>query len=492
MKKLFLIIISIVITIILLLALFNKGELVNVIEVEKGLSVGTFKEEGEVVMKETFGIYSENSGFVKELFVKEGDYVNNGDVIVILDTTDIEFEIKNLKSNLDLYNLKISEAITKDVESKSDLKNSLEILKSELGSLEASQKIDQSLNTPNYFLENDTDILDISIKNLTVELDDLKDSYENNKILFENGVISKKNLNDIENSITIKENQLKDLEYRKSMLSNFYFGIQSEYGSDYNPKDLKEEGLSERYHYLKEVINSEITLINEKLNRDNVTFKINEYENLIDITMKNIEYLEEQLSKSTIVSNVSGKIINLPVENTSNIFQRDLIASIQINNYDQIETYISTQDILSIKENDSVTIVQKSIAGDMEYPGKIVEIETWASKKTSPLGYEESKVKVYVEPLQSIDTLKGGYYVDLIFTSYELEDSIVIPNTAFFKYNDEDYVYVVNNNKVESRKVKKIKTNSFESTVIEGLDNNDIIIENVSIDNLYEGMKVYY
>jgi len=120
-------------------------------------------------------------------------------------------------------------------------------------------------------------------------------------------------------------------------------------------------------------------------------------------------------SNSIITAPADGVIDKLNIKDTNVVNQAIPVAV--ITNGDErpeIEVYVSTEDIETVKEGDTVQLTFESRLGDKVFPGMVTAIESKAEMVQSALGTPEYKVKVTVTYEETF--LKEGYAVDVGFT----------------------------------------------------------------------------
>lgn len=86
----------------LILILYNSTKALEaeVVEIESQIIADTFTEEGKVVATNDFPIYSLIGGEIIALEVKEGRQVKKGDMLAVIDSTEMEFQLKQLEAEL--------------------------------------------------------------------------------------------------------------------------------------------------------------------------------------------------------------------------------------------------------------------------------------------------------------------------------------------------------------------------------------------------------
>ena len=144
-----------------------------------------------------------------------------------------------------------------------------------------------------------------------------------------------------------------------------------------------------------------------------------------------------------------------------------------------------------IKTGDMVTVTQKLRGQELNYSGKITEVYDFANETTSALGLKEYRVTVKaVLDADGTETLKDGYGVDMNFTLYNGENCLVIPAGAAFRFQDQDYVYVVEGGRAVKRAVTLEYQSGTQAVVESGIEAGTILIENVDEQELHDGARV--
>ena len=126
---------------------------------------------------------------VKKVHVSEGQEVKKNDVILSVDTTDLEYQLNKYKLNLELANRSLDSLLKKG--SKSDKKS----------------------------LENSVKQANINLSNATANYDEAKKKLEQNRPLYDIGAISKdeydsseKKMHDLKNQMELSQIQLSNAQ----------------------------------------------------------------------------------------------------------------------------------------------------------------------------------------------------------------------------------------------------------------------------------------
>lgn len=220
------------------------------------------------------------------------------------------------------------------------------------------------------------------------------------------------------------------------------------------------------------------------------------YAALIAAEEDRIVVLNDLIQKCTITANRSGYLSQLPVANSSIVNPMTLICTIKEEQAQIIESYVTTEDVVHIKTGNAVELVQKTREGELVYSGTITEIAAWAEEQVSALGVEEHRVKVTIEPEQEIQTAGSGYNLDVKYITFVSDSSIALPNSAFYRFDEVDYVFVIARNGSSRRGtlravpvVKGLSTGT-ETVVLDGVNSGEVVLRNVKAQDVMAGSKV--
>jgi len=108
--------------------------------------------------------------------------------------------------------------------------------------------------------------------------------------------------------------------------------------------------------------------------------------------------------------------------------------------------------------------------------------------RLSPLGVEERGIRLLIRPDEP--ELLIGSSMDIWFSVYERENSIIVPKTALFQANGQDMVWVVRGGALELAAVQR-GIELREGYLIEaGLYPGDRIVRDANTQGLSEGRRV--
>ena len=263
----------------------KNGEImVDTIKLDKGQISSIIRVKGELKSKTRAEISSELKYKVKEIFVKEGDIVKQGDSLASLDVKDLSNDLKNAKLDLEI---------------------SEEQYKEKMGD-------DNLLN-----LQKD-------LEGKEIDLEVARNKYNSSKELYESGNLSKEefdadsiNLKKLENGIAVAKQSLNSAIKKKNNGSDLKMLEQKRLNYENKLKD-------ESKTVIKSSINGTVTAVNAKIGSiaDASTtglFVIEDLKNLqakFDVNEFDVEKLHigDEISLTTesiLDKKFKGKIVNI-------------------------------------------------------------------------------------------------------------------------------------------------------------------------------------
>jgi len=91
---------AVLIILVFIFSSLTRGLEANLLEVEPQTIANSFKEEGKVVPLIEQPVYAPYSQEILELAVKEGQEIKKGDVLAVLDSKELDFQLKQLQAQL--------------------------------------------------------------------------------------------------------------------------------------------------------------------------------------------------------------------------------------------------------------------------------------------------------------------------------------------------------------------------------------------------------
>lgn len=388
-----------------------QEEQVDVKRVEPSNIKRSFTENGEVRPREERNVFSMFPGRIETLLVEEGDRVEEGDLLAVLDDEEFKYSLAEIEAQLQ------------------GLRGEEMQLGEEPGPAE-------------------TEKMRLNIEQAESYLETAEDDYQRMEHLFEQGAVSEQELQEAEERIEEAQYNLASQQKALEVLHESY---------------LPPKGSREVLEARRAALLSQKELI--KYKRDN--YKIH--------------------------APISGTAAKLEVEEKGLVSpQAPMLTLFQSKNL-IVETMVLTQDIFELSEGMGVTLTLELRDEDLEFPGEITAISSYAEKGVSALGLEEERVKVTVEPSIPRDLeLAPGYRLEVEFTMQELSDKLVVPQTALFTSEGEDALLVVEDGSTELRPVTTGLETRQEVVIEKGIEKGELVLVNPQAEGIDEGSRVSY
>ncbi len=387
----------------------TKGLEAEVLEVHRGTIAKTFQEDGKVVSEVERPIYAVYGGKIVDILVKEGQGVKKGELLVVLDSTELEYQLEQSRA--------------------------------QLKSLEGEQ-----VKTYQEPYESRLRAQQLQVEQAQRDLETAKTNLLRIKELYDAGAVSTQEYEAAQKMVETAENHL---EQQKEALALLYESHGPTSGTN-------------RY-----------------------------YEGRIEALKAQISSLEYKLSKSRIVAPIDGTVSGLDIKEGQVVSPSQLMMTVFKPGSYQVEVYVLTEDVAEIELGMKVKLVQDREDEDIVFEGTVENIAPSAVKTISPLGLEEQRVKVTIRPAVPEGLqLFPGYELEVEFTTAKRENELVVPKTTLFPYENGDALWVVRSGRAKIQPVKTGFENDRDVTIVEGLQEGDLVIVNPQLQGLAEGKKI--
>lgn len=392
----------------------------------------TLSTSGTVKTNNYTSVYSNSTGKVKTVNVSVGDKVKAGDVLAVLDSYALEQDIAKLKETIK----------NNDASTQIDLQNK-------------KKAYEDALYLYNNNLNTDLINAQADVTSSKLALEDKERTYEYKKVMFENGEISKDDLNKSQN----------DYENAKANYDKATVGLESKKVS------VKQSLTTAENNYKI-----------SKINAENKSSKID------------LENKQKDLANCTIVAPVDGTItsVNATVGNSSSG------ALFKIEDLDDLIVSVSIEEVDApkIKAQQKAKITTDA-TGKEEIAGEIISIDSVASNLStssnsssngSSSGSNSSssstssnvtftaKVKI----VDKNENVKVGMNAIVNIILDEKDDIYAVPYSAIVKKGDQNSVYIA-----EEQNGKYVVK---EIPVTKGIE-SDVSVE-IQGENIKDGLIV--
>lgn len=321
-------------------------------------------------------------GIVDKLYIKEGDYVNQNQNLVKLDTKEYEFKLyaaQNELNQLQIEKKRISSQLNKS-KFLIDLNSSYNKLQYNIYNnqiknlLEQIKKLQLQINekkAENESLKAKTEFNQKTLKTYKDELNEWNKLYKKN-------LVDKIKILDIERKIYNNEGQIKSDNYQ----------IQK------NKENIKE-------------LSNQIKIIKSNYKKE-LLKRLNEIETKIPKLISQINSYKDIITKSYIKSPSEGYVTELNIHSPGEVIspQKEIMFIVPKENEYIIEAKISPLDIEKIKLNEKAEINFNAYVDPSAKPvyGKITYISADAIKdKNNPkISYYKVQIKITPEGLKAV------------------------------------------------------------------------------------------
>ena len=421
----------------------------------------SFREEGTVVAQKQETIYPGIQGLIEEVRVKEGDIVEEGDLLIKIDTKDLAYQLIQLEEQRRSIQGQEKQAYD-------EMNQQLVSLSAQLQSLEGQK---QEVNSAPY--KSQINQQQLMIEEAKRQLNMAEEEYERIRVLFEGGAVSQKEKDYAEQAF----NQAKDnLIIQEEVLAL-----------------LKEQTKGGELNYAgqKKAIESQIALLKSQLNKEtDQSGTVQYYTGMIESLDAQIEQMKYQIEQGEIRAPFQGIVKDLNAKKGMPVSsQVALLGVFQPEAY-EVETFLLTEDIIGVEEGMIVELIQERKDQDVFFEGNVDRIAPSAEDKVSSLGLIEQRVKVTLKVNETEMKLRPGYVLDVKFVTYREENRLAVPKVVLFPYEEGEALWVVREGKAVIQPITKGLENDQEVVVLEGLKEGDQVIRNPQLEGLKEGKPI--
>ena len=243
---------------------------------------------------------------------------------------------------------------------------------------------------------------------------------------------------------------------------------------------IAERSLAENQRLLenKEILNQSGALSDQEYR--NFYLMVQTEQSRIGILKREYQHIGRQISEthSRILSPINGILIEKHVTKGDFVAVGTPLLMIGDPVSKYIDSDILTSDISEIHEGDSVIIYNQDL-GIERLDGVVTKIFPTAISTISELGVEQSRVKIKIEFKEDASVLAGvkpGFEFDLKIIVDEREDALYVPSNAIFKLNEEDHVFVVEDERSHLRAVEIGLESERNREILSGLSEGEVVI----------------
>ncbi len=471
------------------LAASNDATNVSVQTIGTDYLQNTVKYTGELKTAESTSISPKVSAKIKAVYVDEGDYVNAGDILAELDTTDLQNSynsaLASYNSALASYN-SVTTSATKQAATQA--KNALTSAQlaydqavanynreKELYESGSTLKLaEQSYNNAVAAYEREKSLYanDTTLVSARNSLSNAETSLANTEALYEVGAVSKLDL----------DNARMNVENLRASLSSLESQKQASYEAAYSAMISAEENLR-------------TVRLNESTAFDNAKDALDNATNSLNTAKENISLTE--ISNKSSIETASAALenartaLNMATDNLNNTKIRAITSGYIASNNTTIGqmaaagsemfTIKNTTDLVAeIEVTESVIpYISQGTAATVSVASAGVEDIIGVVSLVNPTKNEKTGMyTVQVKLANPDNSLNVGMFADVSLVIQEASDVITVPNEAIMQEGEEFFVYTASTDgttAIKNNVVIGIESDEF-TEVVSGLNVADRVI----------------
>ncbi|NLB73589.1 MAG: efflux RND transporter periplasmic adaptor subunit [Firmicutes bacterium] len=425
-----------------------SGDLYQLVPVRNGAITLKITSSGTVKPGAVYQITPKLSSTITHVFVKMGDVVTKGQLLVALDKQDV---LERLQEAGD--NLAIAEAKLQEVENQAGLaptQAKLQVEQAKVSLLNAEAKLAQLKEGAK---SQDIDQAKIQVRQAQLNCDNAENEYNRYKTLFEQGAVTRQQLESAESKFLTSVESLKAAEQKLDLLL-----------ADPDPVELAAAEAS----VAQARTNLKVAEANEK--STNIEQQLLTARAQVAQARNSVSSAERNVSLANVVSPIDGTITEVSAQPGQTAGQSNALAVVTDLKHLNILANVDETDVHSIKAGQVADVMVESIPGTV-FRG-VVESVAEQGKVISGVVYFEVTVKV----TDDSGALKSGMTADVDIIVDERSNVLVIPNAALESFRGLVMARVLDENKEPS--FKRVQLGISDGTfteVISGLEAGEMV-----------------
>ncbi|QRN86622.1 efflux RND transporter periplasmic adaptor subunit [Clostridia bacterium] len=201
------------------------------------------------------------------------------------------------------------------------------------------------------------------------------------------------------------------------------------------------------------------------------------------LTKKNtLERLNEDYDNMEVKAVASGTLLNMVPSVSDKVLEDSEIAVIAVSEKMTLTADIEEYDIPFVSVGSSATVTVSAL--DKDYEGTVVSIAPVATSGTV------STVEAVIELNEADDALIPGYSVEVSINSVDLNDVTVVPYTAIRTINEQDVIFLVQDD--NTLKMQSVET-GYEDVLYTQIMNDELVGQKIirtALSTMQDGMTL--
>ena len=198
----------------------------------------------------------------------------------------------------------------------------------------------------------------------------------------------------------------------------------------------------------------------------------------------------EPAERVPVTSPINGRILKLHHECEGPVRTGQPLLEVGDPEVLEVEVDVLSSDAVKIKPG--MAVLFDRWGGEQPLQGIVRNVEPVGFTKVSALGVEEQRVLIIIDftsPKELWQRLGDGYRVDAQFMLWHEDNVLQVPASSVFRHNDGWAVFVMENKRARLRNVKIGQRNGLVAQIVEGLEEQQQVINHPS-DQVEDGVKV--
>jgi multidrug resistance efflux pump len=371
---------------------------------------------------------------IQELYFEEGEEVQKGDILALLDTRKLEIQLEETKAGIEVKRAALVLAQQKLAESRRNMEAQFHTIKS----------------------------AEVDLKQKRADLERSLSVLENKKLLFEAGGITQEELFTIDLSVREKESALK----------------QAEYGLSIKRIGFREEDLIQGGYEIPEDREQWKNLyvdLNTRVQSGETELARSEWQ----AAQRRIKTLELYIEECRIKAPISGIIARKYMNKGERALENQPLYLIYPTKSVFALLQLSENDLLSVKLGQDVFI--RNDTEGTEIMGRIHRISPWIQKES-----RSGEVKVLLD--NSEDLFKIGQFVRVRIQLENPAEKLMIPIESLAP-GEKSSVFIIRQNRLFLKEITIGEEIQNKYPLLDGLREGDRIVASPS-ETLRDGMEV--
>ncbi len=504
-KKVILIIVILIAVVFVVSKVFIKNENTGFVleKVARGTIVQEVSETGTVKKGEDIVLSFQGAGRIDEVYVKEGTDVKSGDVLVKLNTDQLNIQYAEAQASLDVASAQLQVARTSAANYQTDLLSEKQNLTDVTAAAQQSQeatygdaqnvlddaylKIYNALDAVktvslNYFYRADQESMAVADSKKSIEdslakvkssIDTIKADSKNENIDTALSVM-KKSLEEAASALTIVRQNCDESIYRDTVSSTYKTSLDTQ-RTYINTAQTNIVNAQQAISLAKVTNDTDINVAkndvltaegNLKKSQDDIVL----YQAQVKQSEAQANLLSQKISDASISAPAEGQITKVNKKAGEIVQPSESVISFISAGPFQVAADIYEEDIVKIKVGDPVDIKATAFAGQTFF-GKVIFINP-AEKLIDGIVYYEVKIDFQ----SALQETKPGMTADITIKTAQKDNVLVISESAITKKDNKSFVQVAKNEKLEEREVQiGLKGGEGKVEVISGLEEGEEI-----------------